>query len=459
MGIGIQNGISSARKKLTMLTRFVTRVFPGVEKELKRWQEVVSTAGDPELRQQGLASIEKKKFHCLGGSVYTLMEGAHQDTLSFIVALQTISDYLDNLCDRAGCLDMAAFRRLHLAFTDALEPENTHSAQLTGIPQISTEEDKPDEDKRGVVTSSAQASAAHRATIDALEPENTHSAQLTRILHLASADGDKQAVVTSGTRASAAHRATADALEPDGSTDGSAEGGIGDYYSLYPHQDDAGYLKSLVEECRNIIRRLPSYQLVQEDVLRLASLYCDLQTYKHTHIPLREGYLERWFAEHATKVPELDWWEFAAATGSTLGIFALIAAAGQPNLDSETARRITDGYFPWICGLHILLDYFIDQEEDLLEGDLNFVSYYENREHCIERLVLFLEHALDQAARMPDPLFHTTVVQGLPAFYLSDPKVGAQGLEEDAMTILEAAGEETVRMYRVCRSLRRRGKI
>lgn len=435
LGIGIQNGISSARKKLTMLTRFVTRVFPGVEKELKRWQEVICTAGDPELRQQGLVSIEKKKFHCLGGSVYTLMEGGHQDTLSFIVALQTISDYLDNLCDRAGCLDMAAFRRLHLAFTDALGPgrtrdmarENTHNAQLTGIPQASTEEDKPDEDKQAVVTSSVQASAAHQATIEA------------------------------------AHQATADAPEPEGSTDGSAdarsESGQGDYYSLYPHQDDAGYLKSLVEECRSIICRLPSYHLVQEDALRLASLYCDLQTYKHTHIPLREGYLERWFAEHAAMVPELDWWEFAAATGSTLGIFALIAAAGQPNLDSETARRITDGYFPWVCGLHILLDYFIDQEEDLLEGDLNFVSYYENREHCIERLILFLEHALDQAARMPDPLFHTTVVQGLPAFYLSDPKVGAQGLQEDAMTILEAAGEETVRMYRVCRSLRRRGKI
>ena len=359
MGIGIQNGISSARKKLTMLTRFVTRVFPGVEEELKQWQEIISIADDSELREQGLASIGKKKFHCLGGSVYTLMEGAHQDTLSFIVAFQTISDYLDNLCDRAGCLEMTAFRHLHLAFTNALEPDSNK----------------------------------------------------------------------------------------------------GDYYSFYPHKDDADYLNSLVDECRKIINKLPSYHLVQEDVLRLASLYCDLQTYKHTHIPLREGYLEEWFEEYASEFRELDWWEFAAATGSTLGIFALIAAAGQPNLDSETAKKITDGYFPWICGLHILLDYFIDQEEDLLEGDLNFVSYYENKEHCIERLVLFLEHALDQAAKMPDPLFHITVVQGLPAFYLSDPKVGAQGLEDGAAMILETAGEETLRMYRVCRSLRKRGKI
>jgi tetraprenyl-beta-curcumene synthase len=360
--INTQNyGLTGAAKKLTMLTRFVTTVFPRVEKELQGWKEIIDKAADQELRQQGLASIEKKKFHCLGGSVYTLMEGAHQDTLFFIVALQTISDYLDNLCDRADCLDMAAFRQLHLAFTDALEPEDT-----------------------------------------------------------------------AGSR---------------------------DYYSLYPHKDDGGYLASLVAECRKVLIQLPSYQLVKEDVMDLASLYSSLQTYKHTYIPLREGYLQEFFAEHRTELPGLDWWEFAAATGSTLGIFALIAAAARTKLDGETAKKITKGYFPWICGLHILLDYFIDQEEDRQEGDLNFLSYYETKEHCCERLILFLEQSLEQAAQMPDPLFHTTVVQGLPAFYLSDPKVEAQGLESDSMAILETGGNETMRMYRVCRSLRKKGKI
>jgi len=359
LGIGLQHGISSAGKRLAMLTRFVTRVFPGVERELKQWQEMIKSAGDEELRRQGEASIEKKKFHCLGGGFYALMEGAGEDTLSFIVALQTISDYLDNLCDRAGCLDMAAFRRLHMAFSDAL------------------------------------------------------------------------------------------------GTDGVAD----DYYSLYPYRDDGGYLNKLVGECRRIVDRLPSYRLVRDDALGLGSLYSDLQTFKHTHIPLRQDHLEGWFAEHKSSYPEFYWWEFAAAAGSTLGIFALIAAAGQPGLDAEKAARITEGYFPWICGLHILLDYFIDQQEDIEGGDLNFISFYDNQEQCCERLLLFQEQALERAARMPDPLFHTTVVQGLPALYLSDPKVGEQGLKHIAERLLQAGGEDTLRMYRVCRSLRLRGKI
>jgi tetraprenyl-beta-curcumene synthase len=38
-----------------------------------------------------------------------------------VVALQTISDYLDNLCDRRGS-PTGRFRQLHLAMTDALDP-------------------------------------------------------------------------------------------------------------------------------------------------------------------------------------------------------------------------------------------------------------------------------------------------------------------------------------------------
>ena len=45
-----------------------------------------------------------------------------RDFVRLVVALQTISDYLDNLCDRAGVADETAFRQLHLAMTDALDP-------------------------------------------------------------------------------------------------------------------------------------------------------------------------------------------------------------------------------------------------------------------------------------------------------------------------------------------------
>ncbi|MDH7578935.1 MAG: tetraprenyl-beta-curcumene synthase family protein [Bacillota bacterium] len=346
-------------KRLALVVRFAMRVFPEVDRELERWRRRLGEAGDPELRRQGRASIEKKRFHAQGGSVYALYGGPARELIPFFVAFQTISDYLDNLCDRAGCFDAAAFRQLHTAYTDALDPA----------------------------------------------------------------------------------------------------GGPGDYYGLYPYRDDGGYLAALVAECRDVLRRLPSYGAVQNDALRLARLYSDLQTFKHTHLERREELLRDWFADHAAACPELNWWEFAAAAGSTLGIFALCAAAARPGLTPSEARLLTAGYFPWICGLHILLDYFIDQAEDRAGGDLNFVFYYPDGAACRERLTLFLRRALEKAAHLPDPLFHLTVVRGLPAFYLSDPKVPAQGLDGDARLLLELGGKDTLWMHRACCLLRCFGKI
>src|SRR5690606_30939144 len=48
--------------------------------------------------------------------------GRERRLVTLIVALQTISDYLDNLCDRGPCTDLEAYRCLHQAMLDAVEP-------------------------------------------------------------------------------------------------------------------------------------------------------------------------------------------------------------------------------------------------------------------------------------------------------------------------------------------------
>jgi len=49
-----------------------------------------------------------------------------------------------------------------------------------------------------------------------------------------------------------------------------------------------------------------------------------------------------------------------------------VAYAFDQNLSDELTQ-VKNSYFPWVQGLHILLDYLIDQEEDRINGDLNFV--------------------------------------------------------------------------------------
>jgi tetraprenyl-beta-curcumene synthase len=335
-------------------------MMPAVRRELKGWRRLASRIPDAELRAQALASIDQKEFHCLGGGVYALYPGADFGaTLKFIVAFQTISDYLDNLCDRAGVLDAEAFRQLHLSMADAADPDAKQH----------------------------------------------------------------------------------------------------DYYAYYPHNDDGGYLAALTEECRAMMRRLPAYAAVHGEMLRLVSRYSELQALKHMEPSLREETLKRWAGPLATEYPGISVWEFCAAAGSTLGVFLLFAAAQHPRLTPASTASLLEAYFPWVCGLHILLDYFIDAEEDLRENDLNFTGYYRDARECAEKLASFARRALSVCLGLPYPGFHKTIVHGLLAMYLSDPKAESERNRRISGQIRSSGGAGTALYHRICRILRARGML
>jgi tetraprenyl-beta-curcumene synthase len=339
---------------------YVARIFPAVEKELAFWRTRAVFIPDAELRKQALASIADKKFHCLGGSIYALYApGQWRRLLTLIVALQTMSDYLDNLCDRVKGSGEESYRSLHRAFYAALDP------------------------------------AASRQ----------------------------------------------------------------DWYEHFPHKNDGGYLDELVAACTRVITLLPGFRYVREEIAGLAALYSELQILKHLVADQREQKLVSWFTKTSDKVPGVTWWEFAAATGSTLGIFALSARAAAGTASCREVAGLLAGYFPWLCGLHILLDYFIDLDEDKAYNDLNFVSYYSSPLDAEEGLLRFLWEALQRAKALPRPAFHGTVVSGLLALYLSDPKALVPARKKTTQRLLRAGGPEVFSLHRVCLALRRCGVL
>src|SRR5659263_523807 len=106
-----------------MTAKILRGVIPRGHRSLEDWKKRAAAIPDPELRKQALASIETKTFHCEGGALYALLAEAHRDdAIRFIVAYQTISDYLDNLCDRSTSLDPEDFRILHTSMHHALTP-------------------------------------------------------------------------------------------------------------------------------------------------------------------------------------------------------------------------------------------------------------------------------------------------------------------------------------------------
>ncbi|WP_147532734.1 tetraprenyl-beta-curcumene synthase family protein [Bacillus marasmi] len=327
---------------ISLMSKVYWRVFPMVQQQLNYWKKRAEEIPNPELRKQALASIESKTFHCQGGAIFSLLASRNRDkAIRFIVAYQTISDYLDNLCDRSTSLDPLDFAALHESMKDALM----------------------------------------------LNPEPRN------------------------------------------------------YYRYRSDQDDGGYLEELAAVCRSILQELAHYEKIKNYLLELCEYYCDLQIHKHVEVAERIPRLKNWFQRYQNYVPNMEWYEFSACTGSTLGIFCLISYGLRDDFESSHAEKIRNGYFPYIQGLHILLDYFIDQEEDREGGDLNFCFYYENNQSLFNRLKHFLLEADRHTVKLPNQRFHQLINRGLLGMYLSDEKVSKQkGVQKLAKEIIRAGG-------------------
>jgi len=343
---------------ITLTTMMILQIRPAVHDSLGGWKNFAETIPDAELRHQALASIQTKAFHCEGGAVYGLLAGKHyKEAIKFIVAYQTISDYLDNLCDRSTSLDPNDFRALHEAMLHALTPEARIAA----------------------------------------------------------------------------------------------------YYRFREEQDDGGYLAALVATCQEVLRNLPEYRLAAPHLHELAGLYCDLQVNKHVRKDQRLGLLQKWFNTKKTALPEkMAWHEFSACTGSTLGIFCLVSSLFEPGSSERHLLNIKKAYFPWVQGLHILLDYLIDQSEDHAADDLNFCAFYPNDIVLLNRLTTFYIKAMQSVSGLTHRSFHRLINRGLLSIYLSDDKVFQQKpVRQIARSLLRIGGLPTMFLYLHCRIYRK----
>ncbi len=343
------NQVAVPSGPITLMIHSYKKIFPAVHKELDYWKKRANEIPNEELRKQALLSIKNKRFHCEGGSILALLaEKNYPEVISFIIAYQTISDYLDNLCDRSNSQDPTDFRALHESMITALT------------------------------------------------------------------------VGKGGTN----------------------------YYRYRDDQEDGNYLQELVTTCQNVLKKIKHYPMIKEYLIELCQYYCDLQVHKHVKVEERIPRLQKWFDESKTNLPEMEWFEFSACSGSTLGIFCLVAYATRDDFTEKDGLAIRNGYFPYIQGLHILLDYFIDQEEDREGGDLNFCFYYKNHEQLYHRFRLFLQEADTHTKELPDRKFHQLINRGLLGLYLSDGKVDEQqSLKELSQKLLKLGGTKSYFFY------------
>jgi tetraprenyl-beta-curcumene synthase len=321
------------------LFRFLRRIVPHASRELEGIASLASSIPDQRLRTEALGSINAKAYHVAGGCILAtfLPSEAARRYVEIVTPLESIYDYLDNLCDRHPDVPVEAYPVLHQAIADALDP---------------------------------------RATLR-------------------------------------------------------------DYYALGPTGDDNGYLARLVTRTQRSFGRLDRRDALFSAFSEAATLYAEMQTYKHYPPLQRESACIEWFERRRdARFVGLQWYEFACAAGSQLQVYAPLFAYFANHYDAVTTAY--DAYFPSVAALHVLLDSYIDQAEDREHGELNFATLYAGPEQMRRRVADFATQATLGFERLPNPAHHRFVLRVMALFYLTHPKIYAQGLQREAESLLRA---------------------
>lgn len=117
------------------LRTFLVHVVPLARNALGRIEHLAERIPDAQLRTQALSSLRSKAYHVAGACILAtfLPSGAREHYVDIVAPLETIYDFLDTLCDRHPETPPEAYRQLHEALADALDPQRPlHEYYLYG---------------------------------------------------------------------------------------------------------------------------------------------------------------------------------------------------------------------------------------------------------------------------------------------------------------------------------------
>jgi tetraprenyl-beta-curcumene synthase len=243
------------------------------------------------------------------------------------------------------------------------------------------------------------------------------------------------------------HRAIAEAID--------LQAPLSDYYRKLPWREDGGYLRALVEACREGCRRLPCYPLVRDLAVREARRAHVLSVNHDPDPQRRDAALRRWVAVEFPGAQTVSWWELTGAASAPLAIHALLALAAEPSFRVEEIARVHGAYFPWICAATTMLDSYVDQPEDVASGAHSYVSHYPDPQRAVRDIRTLVLRALSGACALRDGHRHAVVAAAMIAMYLSKDTAPTPQLRAGTRSFLSAGGSLTrfllpvLRLWRV----------
>lgn len=242
------------------------------------------------------------------------------------------------------------------------------------------------------------------------------------------------------------HLAIAEAINPDGP--------ISDYYRSNSFREDDGYLRALVQACRDGCKFLPSYHRVRTLAITEARRAQVLSINHDLNATRQASALKAWVAQEFSDTRGMEWWELSGAASAPLTIHALLALAMEPICTERDITQIHAAYNPWLSAATTMLDSYVDQAEDQKNGDHSYIAHYPDPESAvlgIHRLVL---QATCEARSLRNGSKHAVIAAAMIAMYLSKDSALAPELRATTQSLVNAGGSLTRLLLPILRAWR-----
>jgi tetraprenyl-beta-curcumene synthase len=240
------------------------------------------------------------------------------------------------------------------------------------------------------------------------------------------------------------HLALVEALDPSKP--------ISDYYLHHPWKNDGGYLRGLVETCREGCISMSSYKHVRRGLLLGASRCGGVQSLNHeVGAAARVLALRGWCESQFPGEREESWWETTAAASSSLVVHALLATAARGR---QAWEGVDEAYVPWICAVSTLLDSYVDEPWDVARGEHSYIGYYESPEDAQRRLSELIHRAAGEARGLPGGHRHAVITACMVAMYMSNERLREPAMRASTDRLIAAGGSLTRVLVPVLRAWR-----
>jgi tetraprenyl-beta-curcumene synthase len=216
-----------------------------------------------------------------------------------------------------------------------------------------------------------------------------------------------------------------------------------DYYRCHPWAGDGGYLRALVDTCRRESARLPSFGRIRRTVVREATR-AQVLAINHDSDPVRrDEMLQAWAEREFPGRHDTTWFELTGAASASLTIHALLALSAEAECEDSDFARAQCAYFPWISAATTMLDSYVDQVEDALNGDHSYVGHYPGSRAAARRIRELIKRSFEEAHGLPCAERHKLIVACMVAMYLSKDSAWTDSSRKATRSFVTAGGSLT----------------